>query len=140
MTALKTILKVALQHAGESIKVVDDQHGSPTWSRTLARQIQAVIENRAEGVFHATSEGHCTWCDLTRAFLDRMGVRTRVVPCTTAEFPRPAPRPLNSILENRRLKELDLHLMRSWETDLADFVECYSDRLLSEAKADLQTE
>ncbi|MBI4773041.1 MAG: dTDP-4-dehydrorhamnose reductase [Deltaproteobacteria bacterium] len=135
---LKTILRLALQHSENSIKVVDDQHGSPTWSRTLARQIRAVIENGAEGVFHATAEGHCTWYELTRAFLDRMGVRTRVAPCTTAEFPRPAPRPANSILENRRLKALDIHMMRSWETDLADFVERYSDRLLSEAQAELQ--
>ena len=137
---LKTILRVALQHPGGSIKVVNDQHGSPTWSRTLARQIRAVIENRAEGVFHATSEGHCTWYDLTRAFLERMGVRTQVVPCTTAEFPRPAPRPVNSILENQRLKDLYIHVMRSWETDLAGFVERYSERLLNEAKADLQIE
>jgi len=135
---LKTILKLALQHSEDFIKVVNDQHGSPTWSRTLARQIRAVIDNGAEGIFHATSEGHCTWYDLTQAFLDRIGVHTRVVPCTTAEFPRPAPRPVNSILENGRLKALDIHVMRSWETDLTDFVERYSDRLLSEAKADLQ--
>ena len=90
---LKTMLRLALQGPEKEIRVVNDQFGSPTWSRTLARQIEAVIEKRADGVFHATSEGYCSWFDLAHRFLLLMGVSFRMAPCTTAEYPTPAKRP-----------------------------------------------
>jgi dTDP-4-dehydrorhamnose reductase len=120
---LKTMLRLAVQNPQKEIRVVNDQFGSPTWSLTLARQIKAVIGAGICGVFHATSEGHCSWFDLASHFLKRMEVPHRIVPCTTTEYPTPAKRPVNSILENSALKSAEINLFRDWNVELARFVD-----------------
>ena len=128
---LKTMLRLSLQ--GKPLKVVNDQHGSPTWSWRLARQIDKVIDHGARGVYHATAEGHCTWFELARHFLERMGVPYKLSPCGTEEYPLPARRPANSILENAALKKAGLNVMAPWAEDVDEFVRLHRDRLLDEA-------
>jgi dTDP-4-dehydrorhamnose reductase len=132
---LKTMLRLTLQNPGKEFKVVDDQHGSPTWSCTLARQIRAVVEQRATGIFHATSEGYCTWYELACAFLDELGIEHNFVPCSTAEFPTPTKRPANSILENSRLKEMGINVFKDWKIELQEFVQQNGTAVLEEIKA-----
>lgn len=131
---LKTMLRLALQNPEREIRVVKDQFGSPTWSHTLARQIAAVIKARAVGVFHATSEGYCSWYDLAERFLSLMEVPHRIAPCTTAEYPTPARRPQNSILENAALKQQGLNIFEDWAVELERFVQKHRASLLAEAK------
>lgn len=120
---LKTMLRLTTENPGKAFKVVNDQFGSPTCSYTLARQIQSVVDCRETGVFHATSEGYCTWYDLACAFLDRLGIEHHFVPCGTDEFPTPTKRPANSILANVRLKELGINLFGDWKEELSAYVE-----------------
>jgi len=120
---LKTMLRLTTENPGKAFKVVNDQFGSPTCSYTLARQIQSVADYRETGVFHATSEGYCTWYDLACAFLDRLGIEHHFVPCGTDEFPTPTKRPANSILANVRLKELGINLFGDWKEELSAYVE-----------------
>ncbi|MDD3275631.1 MAG: dTDP-4-dehydrorhamnose reductase [Kiritimatiellales bacterium] len=129
---LKTMLRLAMQNPEREIRVVNDQYGSPTWSHTLARQTAAVIEAKATGVFHTTSEGHCSWYDLASRFLELMNVPHRIAPCTTAEYPTPAKRPANSILENAALKKLGFNQFNDWKDELARFVNQNREKLLSE--------
>lgn len=129
---LKTMLRLTLQNPGKTFKVVNDQCGSPTWSHTLARQIQAVAEQRATGIFHATSEGYCTWFDLACAFLDELDVEHNFVPCGTDEFPTPTKRPANSILENARAKELGINVFKDWKVELREFVERHGEYVMNE--------
>ncbi len=129
---LKAILKFALDPSRHPLKVVSDQFGSLTWSYRLALQIAAIMENGATEIFHATAEGYGTWYDVASFFLSRIGIAPPLLSCSTAEFPRPAHRPRNSILENRRLKELGINLMRDWKEDLALFVDEYREELLRE--------
>lgn len=131
---LKTMLRLALQNPDREIRVVNDQFGSPTCSYTLAKQIAAVIEARFTGVFHATSEGYCNWFDLASRFLRLMDVPHRIAPCTTAEYPTPARRPANSILENAALKKKGINLFESWDTELGRFVAEHRDTLIKETK------
>lgn len=131
---LKTMLRLTLQNPGKEFKVVSDQFGSPTWSNTLARQIAAVVEAKATGVFHATSEGYCSWFDLACAFLEKMGVDHHFVPCSSEEYPTPAKRPANSILENAHARELGLNQFTDWEEELAMFVQKNKEQLLKEAR------
>ena len=72
---LKTMLKLALNDPERQIKVVNDQYGSPTWSYQLAQQIGKLIQLNGQGTFHATSEGYCTWYDVAKYFLEKMGLR-----------------------------------------------------------------
>ena len=131
---LKTMLRLTLQNPGKEFKVVDDQYGSPTWSRTLAHQIRAVVENQVTGVFHASSEGYCTWYNLACAFLGELGIEQHFVPCTTDEFPTPTKRPANSILENGRAKELGINVFKDWEVELREFAARHGDSVLKEVQ------
>ena len=131
---LKTMLRLALGDPEREIKVVHDQFGSPTWSYRLAEQIATVMDASVNGIFHATSEGHCTWYELATTFLDEMGVPNAFVPCPTRDYPTPAERPANSILENQRLNDEGLNIMRDWRADLIQFVNLFKLRLIDEVK------
>jgi dTDP-4-dehydrorhamnose reductase len=129
------MLRKALANPTGVLRVVNDQYGSPTWSWRLARQIDAVIAGGGHGVYHATAEGYCTWYEFADHFLRCMDVPHRVEPCTTADYPTPARRPGNSILENARLKAEGLNCMRDWRADVAEFSDQYRDRLIRELTA-----
>jgi dTDP-4-dehydrorhamnose reductase len=129
---LKTMLRLAKKAPDKPIRVVNDQHGSATWSRRLALQIEQVIQKRATGLFHATAEGHGTWYDVACRFLRAVNVPHQVIPITTAEYPTPARRPANSILENARLKAAGINVMAPWNEDVEEFARTYRERLLGE--------
>jgi len=130
----KTMLRLACNNPQNEIKVVADQFGSPTWSYTLAAQIEKLIAGGGQGIYHATAEGYCTWYELARYFLEKMDVPHRLVPCSSAEYPTPAKRPKNSILENTRLKDEDINIMNYWQHDMDRYVDTFRERLLSEAR------
>ncbi len=117
---VKTMLRLQAQHP--SLRVVDDQRGQPTWSRDLAHQIVALMDADAPaGVYHGTATGETTWCGFTKAIFELGGQDPdRVVPTTTDEYPRPAPRPAYSVLGHRRGAEVDLTPMRPWDEALAE--------------------
>jgi len=126
---LKTMLRLAL--ANRPINVVNDQFGSLTWTMTLARQIEQVLDSGLTGIAHATAEGYCTWFEGAKYFLEAMQVEFSISPCPTADYPTPAKRPANSILENRRLKEQGLNVMRDWRADVDEFVRLHREELLA---------
>src|SRR3954471_23502560 len=84
---------------GDRVKVVDDQIGCPTFSGHLAEALLGLAEGHEHGFLHVAGSGVCSWYEFARAIFDRAGVDVEVEPCSTAEFPRPAPRPANSALE-----------------------------------------
>lgn len=129
---LRTVLRAALARPGSPLRVVNDQFGCPTWSWRLAQQIRKALEAGCRGLYHAVAEGHCTRYELAREFLRRMGVRLEIQPCVTTEYPTPARRPRNSILENARLKAEGLNVMRPWAEDLAEFVRRHGEKMRRE--------
>ncbi len=95
---VSTILERA--RAGAQLRVVDDQRGSPTWTGDLARILLRLLERDAPaGTYHATNSGEATWCELARAATEIAGIDAHITPVTTAEVPRPAPRPAYSVLD-----------------------------------------
>ena len=132
---LKTMLKIALGNPQRQLKVVDDQHGSLTWSFTLTQQIRRLLHSDLTGIMHATAEGHSTWYGAARYFLDAMGVPYSMRPCTTTEYPTPAHRPANSILENHVLKQAGIATFDSWQEDIDRFVAEHRENLLAEARS-----
>jgi dTDP-4-dehydrorhamnose reductase len=111
------------------LKVVHDQRGTPTSTLALAPQLLALAGTEAFGTYHATCQGETTWYEFACLILKAAGITVRVTPCTTAEFPRPAPRPANSVLENRLLQVSGLDLMPAWQAAYRQFWEAYGDRL-----------
>ncbi len=131
---LKTMLRLALANPFRELRVVNDQYGSLTWTATLARQIQALLTSDLQGIAHATAEGASTWFQGACYFLEAMEVPHNLVPCSTSEYPTPAHRPTNSILENRRLKEAGVSVFTPWQQDIDSFVRQHKEELLQEAK------
>jgi len=121
---VKTIRRVALSNRQENkpLKVVNDQFGTPTWTVSVCRQILSVIDSGERGVFHATCEGACTWFDFAREIVAACGIDADVLPCATEEFPRKAPRPRYSVLENARLKAMNAHIMPDWREAFREFL------------------
>ena len=132
---LKTILRRAVNDPRKGLRVVNDQFGTPTWSRRLAKQILAVIEADAAGLFHASGEGFCSWYDFAQEFISAMKLDCEVRPCTTADYPTPTVRPANSILENAALKRAGLNLMQDWREDLREYATRYREPLLNEVRS-----
>lgn len=83
---------------GPEVRVVDDQVGCPTFTGHLAEALVRLAGTEDFGVHHAAASGSCTWFEFAREIFARTGSDTRVEPCTTADFPRPAPRPAYSVL------------------------------------------
>jgi dTDP-4-dehydrorhamnose reductase len=106
---------------GQEIKVVHDQRGTPTSALALAPQLLALAETYAFGTYHATCQGETTWYEFACLILARAGVPAQVRPCETSEFPRPARRPPNSVMENRLLKLAGLDLMPHWQDAFQQF-------------------
>jgi dTDP-4-dehydrorhamnose reductase len=131
---LKTMLRLAVGNPKRPIRVVNDQFGSLTWTRRLAGQIRVLIDSGLAGTIHATAEGSGTWYEGARLFLEAMGVQFTIEPCTTAEYPTPARRPVNSILENGILKKTGLNRMVPWEEDVLEFARVHREELLAEAR------
>jgi dTDP-4-dehydrorhamnose reductase len=118
---------VRLEGERDTLSVVDDQRGSPTWSADLAAGLldlaAAIAEDRAPArVLHRTGGGETTWFGLARAVFEELGADPdRVRPCSTADFPRPAPRPAYSVLSDATWRAAGLVPALPWRPALAAF-------------------
>jgi dTDP-4-dehydrorhamnose reductase len=101
-----------------SLKVVNDQRGRPTSAEHLAGAALALLDRKASGVFHVTDGGECTWYEFTLAIAQGLSRTCKIEPCTTAEFPRPAPRPAYSVLDLSKTEAM-LGPMPDWRGNLA---------------------
>lgn len=111
-----------LERERETVSVVDDQRGSPTWSRDLARGLFALArEDAPAGTYHCTGGGETTWHGFTQAIFSELGADpARVLPTTTDAFPRPAPRPAYSVLSAAAWQSAGLPPMPAWREALAE--------------------
>lgn len=117
---VRTMLK--LSETNKVLKVVNDQKGTPTSTVDLARVIISLVENKNYGIFHCTCKGECTWYDLTKEIFKIKGLDTKVIPCTTDEFPRPAKRPKYSVLRNYGLENSIGDITRDWKEALDEYL------------------
>jgi dTDP-4-dehydrorhamnose reductase len=120
---VSTILNLAKDR--ERITVVNDQWGSPTYSKDLAKAIRLLIGFGAAGVFHVCNRGHATWFDLARKAVELVDLPTEVVPVPTTEFPRPAHRPARGIMSTKRFMDATGKLMPAWQISLGHYIKEY---------------
>jgi dTDP-4-dehydrorhamnose reductase len=112
-----TMLRLAQE--GRPTRVVNDQHGSPTVADDLAIASMEAIEKGATGLLHLTNQGATTWFDLARAAVTEAMLDPNLVsPCTSAEYPTPAPRPAYTVLESERRTDLGINPLPPWEDSL----------------------
>jgi dTDP-4-dehydrorhamnose reductase len=110
---------LALGAARGEASVVTDQVGCPTWTGHLAPALVEIADQRLEGVHHVAGGGSCSWHDLAVAAFEAAGVDCRVLPVTSEEFPRPAPRPAWSVLGSERP---DAIALPEWREGLAAYL------------------
>lgn len=118
---VRTMLKLAGEK--DKLQVVNDQIGSPTYTKDLAVSIFRLLATDAYGTYHASCNGSCSWYDFACKIFALSGVSIPVEPVATEMFPRPARRPQHSVLENYMLSMTIGDTMRTWEEALADYLE-----------------
>ncbi len=111
---------LALGEQRDEVTVVDDQIGCPTATAHLAPALLALARDAdAQGIFHVAGAGRCSWYELAVEAFRQAGVASRVIPCTTADMPRPAPRPAFSALASERD---DAPLLPPWQEGLTTYL------------------
>ena len=121
---VRTMIK--LEGVKDTLDVVDDQRGQPTWSADLAGLLYelglgALAGTAPAGVYHGTSSGETTWYGFTREIFRLLGTDPdRVRPTTSDAFVRPAPRPAYSVLGHDRFAEAGIQPLRDWRTALTE--------------------
>jgi dTDP-4-dehydrorhamnose reductase len=117
---VRTMARMA--RGSDPVRVVDDQHGNPTWTADLADGLIALAlaaDRVPVGVLHCVNAGTTTWFGLARAVFAEAGADPdRVRPCSTADYPRPAQRPANSVLGTASWAEAGLPELRHWRAAL----------------------
>ena len=121
---VQTMLSLAESH--DEITVVDDQIGSPTYSLDLAVSIANLLNSDKYGIYHLTNEGECSWYEFSKRIFELSNVDVKVVPVSTEEFPRPAPRPRYSVLSNQKWIKAGFPPMRKYEEALSDYLSLYN--------------
>ena len=119
---IKTMLKVGKTH--DTVKVVNDQIGTPTYTLDLARLLVDMIETEEYGYYHATNEGgYISWYDFTKEIYKQAGYTTNVLPVTTAEYGiSKAARPFNSRLDKSKLVKHGFTPLPDWKDALARYL------------------
>lgn len=119
---VKTMLRVGKTH--ESVRVVDDQIGTPTYTKDLSRLLVDMIETERYGYYHATNEGgYISWADFTKEIYEQAGLKTRVIPVSTMEYGLSrAARPFNSRLDKSKLTEAGFTPLPDWRDALRRYL------------------
>jgi len=112
-----------LSKTRDTLNIVNDQIGSPTYSLDLAKAIKQLIESRYYGTYHLTNDGHCSWFDFAKETFEIAGItHMKLIPITTEELGRPAPRPKNSVLEKFYWKLNGFEELRSYKDAVAEYI------------------
>ncbi|MEI2283289.1 dTDP-4-dehydrorhamnose reductase [Paenibacillus polysaccharolyticus] len=123
---VKTMLKLGQEKP--KLQVVHDQKGSPTYTVDLALFLIELMGTEMYGIYHASNCGDCTWYEFTQAIFEEaqtvvgISIQAELEPCTTEQFPRPAPRPVNSVMDHLSIRTNGLTDLRPWREGLRDFI------------------
>ncbi len=133
---VRTILGAAQKAArgeGPSLRVVDDQRGSPTYARDLARGLLALLERRQTGLYHLVNSGVASWWELASAAVEVARLDVPIEAVTSEAFPRPAPRPAWSVLDTGSARAAGVE-MPSWREGLEAYLESPESPLRAEPR------
>ncbi len=117
---IEKILELTKNH--DRIKVVNDQEGSPTFTKDLAEGIRQVINSDKYGTYHLTNSGSTTWYDFARLIIKKKDINVEVDPVTSEEFPSIAPRPHYSVLSHEKWIKNGFTELRDYEKSLNDYL------------------
>ncbi len=108
--------------AGNALKVVDDQVGSPTATLEVSNAVCELLKSKPEGLFHFAAAGYVSRYDMARFIVDKLSMDIDVAPCKTSDFPSPAIRPLNSRFDCSKISRLLSEPIEHWQKPLERFL------------------
>lgn len=117
---VKTMLKLA--ETRDSLTVVNDQFGSPTYTYDLAKLLADMIQTDKYGVYHATNEGICSWYEFACAIFKEAGIPMEVRPVTSEEYGAKAKRPANSRMSKDKLTQAGFDRLPTWQDALSRYI------------------
>lgn len=117
---VKTMLKLA--ETRDTLTVVNDQFGSPTYTFDLAKLLVDMVQTEKYGIYHATNEGICTWYEFACAIFKTAGIEMNVLPVSSAEYAAKAKRPGNSRMSKEKLAENGFEKLPSWQDALERYI------------------
>lgn len=117
---IDTMLRLAKER--DSLNVINDQVGSPTYTKDLAPLLVDMIETDKYGIYHATNEGYCTWYEFAKEILKIANIDIKVNPINTSEYPTKAIRPMNSKMNKNKLEKNSFYRLRNWKYSLLDYI------------------
>ena len=106
----------------DTLKVIDDQRGCPTYTRHLAAGALTLFEKGARGIFHLTNDGSCSWFEFAKEIFSQRGMDVRVEAIPTEQYPTPAARPRNSVLDSGKANDILGRALPPWQTALRQFL------------------
>lgn len=115
-------LMLKLARERHELRVVDDEMVSPTSTSELAKQIAELCRSDNYGLYHATSEGSCSWYQFARTIFEIANIKVSLKIAGPNEFAAKVPRPKYSVLENEALKRLGLNTFASWQEGLTAYL------------------
>lgn len=118
---IKTMLKLAKER--DSLTVVDDQIGSPTYTADLSKLLVSMIQTDKYGRYHATNEGYCSWYEFAKEIFKVAGVKINVAAVDSSAYPAKAKRPANSRMEKKKLDEMGFKRLPSWQDATRRYIE-----------------
>jgi dTDP-4-dehydrorhamnose reductase len=120
----ESFITKVLRRARETgrVEVVDDQAGTPTYAKDLARPIMALIKNNAYGIYHVTNDGSCTWYRFALYLFERFAMNVTCAPIKTVESNRKAVRPSYSVLDCSKLRSTTGITMRKWQDAVDEYI------------------
>ena len=118
---IKTMLNLGKTH--DTLTVVDDQIGTPTYTYDLAKLLVDMLETEEYGKYHVTNEGgYISWCDFAKEIFRQAGMNVTVTPVSSDQYPAKAKRPSNSRLEKKKLTEHGFTRLPDWQDALARYL------------------
>ena len=114
---------IRLSEERDELKVVDDQIGSPTYTKDLSVLVCDMIQTDKYGIYHASNEGYVSWYDFAKEIFRLTGKTTKVIPVSTEEYNAKAHRPKNSRLDKSKLLEMGFNLLPTWQDALKMYLQ-----------------
>lgn len=121
----KNFIKAILNKAStvDTLTVVNDQFGSPTYTYDLAKLLVDMIQSEKYGFYHATNEGICTWYDFACEIIRQAGMDTKVLPVSATQYPAKAKRPTNSRMSKEKLTQNGFDKLPTWQDALSRYLD-----------------
>lgn len=113
---VKTMLNLA--KTKDTLTVVNDQFGSPTYTYDLAKLLVDMVQTQEYGIYHATNEGICSWYEFACAIFKEAGISMKVLPVSSSEYAAKAKRPCNSRMSKEKLTEKGFDRLPTWQDAL----------------------